>query len=104
MEQEQQPEIVEDFDREVYGWVPKNIPKVKWEVVSTTNEMNGSYPVITKKLVRACKYNSSYPSISVNIDLILKKSTPANATGPVPVIMEFGFLFPPGFRMPAAPV
>ncbi|HMH22874.1 MAG TPA: hypothetical protein VK563_13905, partial [Puia sp.] len=25
---------------------------------------------------------------------------PANVTGPVPVIMEFGFVFPPGFRFP----
>src|SRR5262245_3787424 len=28
-------EIVEDFDREVYGRVPKDAPKVKWEVTST---------------------------------------------------------------------
>jgi hypothetical protein len=30
-------------------------------------------------------------------------TTPANATGPVPVIMEFGFVFPPGFRLPPPP-
>ena len=30
------PEIVEDFDREIYGRVPPNIPAVKWELVSTT--------------------------------------------------------------------
>ena len=29
---ERRPEIVEDFDREVYGRVPKDTPKVKWEV------------------------------------------------------------------------
>src|SRR5215470_12280272 len=33
------PEIVEDFEREVYGRVPKNTPKVKWEVVKDTVEM-----------------------------------------------------------------
>ncbi len=33
--------------------------------------------------------NSSYPQIAVDIQLAL--TTPANATGPVPVIMEFGF-------------
>src|SRR4029079_840019 len=42
--------------------------------------------------------NSGYPSISVNIDLTL--STPADSKRSVPVIMEFGFLFPPGFRLP----
>ena len=30
------PEIVEDFDREIYGRVPKDVPSVKWEVTKTT--------------------------------------------------------------------
>jgi hypothetical protein len=89
------PEIVEDFDREIYGRIPKNTPKVNWEVVSTINEKNGDVPVITKKLVGHVD-NSSYPFIKVNIDLTL--TTPANATKPVPVIMEFGFVFPAGSR------
>ena len=29
---QRRPEIVEVFDREIYGRVPKNVPKVKWEV------------------------------------------------------------------------
>src|SRR5262245_2381577 len=32
------PEIVEDFDREVYGRVPKLTPAVTWFVTATTNE------------------------------------------------------------------
>lgn len=80
-------EIADDFDREILGRTPVNQPKVTWEVVSTTHEMNGSFPVITKKLLGHVD-NSSYPAIKVDIDL--KLSTPANATGPVPVIMEFG--------------
>lgn len=95
--QKRRPEIVEDFDREVYGRTPKNIPKVNWEVVSTTNEMNGNFPVITKKLLGHVD-NSSYPQIKVDIQLTL--STPAGAKAPVPVIMEFGFMFPPGFIPP----
>ena len=82
------PEIVEDFDREIYGRVPANLPKVTWEVVSTTPEKNGDVPVITKRLLGHVD-NSSYPAIKVDIDLTL--TTPANAKGPVPVIMEFGF-------------
>jgi hypothetical protein len=84
---QRRPEIVELFDREIYGRVPKNVPKVKWEVASTKNEMNGGVPVITKELVGHVD-NSSYPAISVDIKVSL--STPANAKGPVPVIMEFG--------------
>jgi hypothetical protein len=82
------PEIVEDFDREVYGRAPKVTPKVTWEVTSTVREMNGDVPVITKKLLGHVD-NASYPAIHVDIQLTL--STPANALGPVPVIMELSF-------------
>jgi hypothetical protein len=83
---QRRPEIVELFDREIYGRVPKNVPKVKWEVRSTTNEMNGDVTVITKELAGHVD-NSSYPEIAIDIKVSL--STPANAKGPVPVIMEF---------------
>jgi hypothetical protein len=94
---QRRPEIVEDFDREVYGRIPKNVPKVTWEIINTTKDMNGTYPIITKKLVGHVD-NSSYPQIKVDIQLSL--STPAQAKGPVPIIMEFGFNFPPGFTPP----
>jgi hypothetical protein len=84
---QRRPEIVEDFDREIYGRIPENIPKVNWEVVSTGKELNGEIPVITKKLIGHVD-NSTYPLIQVDIQLTL--ATPANASGPVPVIMEFG--------------
>ncbi len=88
--QQRRPEIVEDFDREVYGRVPKNAPKVTWEITSVTRTNNGAIPVITKQLTGHVD-NSAYPLISVNIQLTL--TTPANATGPVPVMLEFGFDF-----------
>jgi hypothetical protein len=98
--EQRRPEIVEDFDREVYGRMPKVTPKVKWEVISTTPEMNGELAIITKQLVGHVD-NASYPQVIVDIKLTL--STPAGAHGPVPVIMEFGggFRFPPG-RGPTA--
>jgi len=85
---QRRPEIVEEFDREVYGRVPKNTPKVSWEVTGTTQEKGRDVPVITKHLVGHVD-NSSYPAIAINIDLTL--TTPAAAQGPVPVMMEFGF-------------
>jgi hypothetical protein len=96
--EKRRPEIVELFDREVYGRLPKNVPGVKWELVKTSNDTVSKILVITKKLLGHVD-NSSYPSITVNIDLTLV--TPANAKGPVPVIMEFGFAFPAGMRFPA---
>lgn len=90
---QRRPEIVEDFDREVYGRVPPNVPKVTWEVTGTTEETDANIPVVTKKLVGHVD-NSSYPAITVDIQLTL--TTPARATGPVPVMMEFGFVWPGG--------
>ena len=95
-------EIKELFDREVYGRVPRNMPAVRWEVVSSEKGLpagGGGFgggggaqpasdiPVITKQLVGHVD-NSSYPAITVNIGLTLV--TPANATGPVPIVMQFG--------------
>ncbi len=50
---QRRPEIVEDFDREVLGRVPKNVPKVTWTVTQTVHEKVGAYPVIGKQLVGA---------------------------------------------------
>ena len=88
--QHRRPEIVEDFDREIYGRVPTNTPGVNWEVTSTVKTNNGDVPVITKQHAGHVD-NSSFTNISVNIDVTL--TTPANATGPVPVMMQFGFNF-----------
>jgi putative membrane-bound dehydrogenase-like protein len=86
--QQRRPEIVEDFDREVYGRVPRDTPQVKWEVTATEKQTVGDVPVVTKRLVGHVD-NSSYPLITVDIQLTL--TTPEKATGPVPVMMEFGF-------------
>ena len=92
--------IKELFDREMYGRVPKTMPAVKWDVVSSEKglAMSGGFggaapqpvsdvPVITKQLIGRVD-NSSYPAITVNIGMTLV--TPANATGPVPIVMQFG--------------
>jgi hypothetical protein len=85
--EQRRPEIVEDFDREIYGRVPKVTPAVKWEVTKTTDETVGEVPVVTKQLVGHVD-NSAYPQITVDIQASV--TTPAKAAGPVPVIMELG--------------
>lgn len=87
------PEIVEEFDREVYGRVPATVPKVTWEVTATTAEKVGDCAVTVKKLVGHVD-NSACPAITVDIQATL--TTPTAASGPVPVMMEFGFGPRPG--------
>jgi hypothetical protein len=98
--QKRRPEIVEYFDREIYGRVPQHVPGVTWEIVSVKNDVMEDIPVFVKKLSGHVD-NSSYPSIKVDIELTL--TIPANATAPVPMVMEFGFIFPPGFKFPEPP-
>jgi len=84
---QRRPEIVEDMEKEVYGRLPKNIPAVKWSVDISEREYVGFTPVIAKKLTGHVD-NSQCPLIDVNISMVLV--LPANATGPVPVLMMFG--------------
>jgi lysophospholipase L1-like esterase len=84
--QERRPEIVEDFEREVVGRVPSDVPKVTWTVTSTINAKAGVFPVIEKRMVGHVD-NSLCPSMSVDIQMTLV--TPGNANGPVPVMMMF---------------
>jgi hypothetical protein len=95
------PQIEEMFDREIYGRVPAHTPKVTWELTGTKNAMIGEFPVITRSLTGHVD-NSAYPLISVNIELEL--TIPADAKGPVPVILEFGFIGPFPTRPGAPPI
>jgi (4-O-methyl)-D-glucuronate---lignin esterase len=92
------PEIVEYFDAEVYGRVPKNVPKVTWEPADADDGRGGprgfggrgpapTVPTVTKRFVGKVD-NAACPAITVNIQLQLV--VPANAKGPVPVMMDFG--------------
>jgi radical SAM superfamily enzyme YgiQ (UPF0313 family) len=83
-------EIVEVFDREIYGRIPKDFnPKITWEVIRPErNIMGGSGRPIFTKTISGSVDMSSYPLIpSINMQFVI--STPAGARGPVPVILKF---------------
>jgi hypothetical protein len=98
--QQRRPEIVELFDREVYGRAPKDLPKVTWEVSGTSGGSRGDVPVVTKRLLGHVD-NSAYPQVVVDIQLTL--TTPANAAGPVPVMLLLSAGAPAGGRAGAPP-
>jgi hypothetical protein len=84
---QRRPEIIELFDREVFGRVPKGAPKVRWVVARTEEFTVGGRPVVGKELVGKVD-NTSYPAIAVDIQMIVV--TPAGAARPVPLMMMFG--------------
>ena len=112
---QRRPEIVEDFEREVYGRIPKHVPKVTWEVTRTAEGKVGSHAVMGKQLLGHVD-NSADSDIQVDIQMTLV--VPAERKAPVPVMMMFGgrtipeIAFPPpvfpgrggrGGRMPFTP-
>src|SRR5207253_7921962 len=60
---QRRPEIVEDFEREVYGRVPASVPKVTWTVTERATAMIGEHAVTSEKLTGHVD-NSSYPLIN----------------------------------------
>ncbi len=81
------PQLVRAFEQDVYGEIPKNVPKVTWKVVAVDHEYVGGRPVIAKKILGHVD-NSAYPLIPVTIRMTLV--TPADAKKPVPVLIMFG--------------
>jgi len=96
---QRRPEIAEDYEREIYGRIPKNVPKVIWSVKVIDREFifPGFIPVVAKQIIGHVD-NSEYPLINVDIKMILV--VPMNVKGPVPVLMMFGF---PSFPAAAQP-
>jgi hypothetical protein len=85
------PELVEMYDREIYGRLPKDMPGVTWSVKESKDDVVGGKPVQFRKLVGHVD-NSAYPL--VNVDIEVELTTPKDSKG-VPVIVEF---FPFEFR------
>jgi hypothetical protein len=94
---QRRPELIEDFEREVYGRVPTNVPKVTWQTKVTDKEFIGFTQVVAKQLIGKVD-NSAYPLINVNIQMTLV--LPANAKKPVPLMMMFA---PSALPAPAQP-
>lgn len=98
---QRRPEIIDAFDKEVYGRLPESIPGVRWEVVAVQDTLVGNLPIREKKL-KGVVDNSSYPSMKVEIEFLL--ATPLEAKAPVPVVMEFGWIRNPFARGPVQPI
>jgi hypothetical protein len=81
-------EIVEQIEREIYGRVPKNVPPVTWTVAATVDGESGGIATVTKTLTGNVD-NSAFPKITVAIQASF--TVPKQATGRVPLMLQFGF-------------
>jgi hypothetical protein len=91
---QRRPEILEDFEREVLGRVPRDVPHVTWTLVSTMPMTVGTRAAIGKQL------NGHVDGLPVPVDIRMTLVVPADARSRVPVMMMFGSgsLTPPAGR------
>ncbi|MGA7713531.1 MAG: hypothetical protein WCA81_16645 [Rhizomicrobium sp.] len=78
------PELVQLFDREVYGRVPARTPKVHWEILGASQTTIGSVKAVTEHLLGHVD-SSAFPSITVDIQMDL--TLPAAVSKPAPVMI-----------------
>lgn len=84
---QRRPQIVADFESEVYGRIPVVTPAVRWTALVSEKE------TISMRAVTATQFvghvdNSLYPGVSVDIDMTLLLPTDADRH-PVPVLIMF---------------
>ena len=76
-------EIVKAYEEDVYGRVPANAPKVRWDVASTDPAARAG--AILRRVVGTIGTAADGPKINLNV------YTPADAARPVPVILLVNF-------------
>jgi hypothetical protein len=92
--QRRRPELIALYQSEIYGRVPATAPAVTWETVSTTpGEFNGL--AVRKHLVGRFGPDANGPKVNVVLHV------PAQAKGPVPLLVHLLFSQPPGLKPPA---
>ena len=94
---ERRPQIIEAFEREVYGRVPAGAPAVEWRIAASETERVGSVPVTASRVIGHLD-NSAYAAITVDIPMMLVK--PTRHEGRMPVLI----MFVPGAPAFPAPV
>jgi len=92
------PQIVEAFDREIFGRAPKVTPKVAWVVTGTKTDSIGGIAAVTRRFDGRVD-NSADPAVKVDIDMAV--TLPVGVKGKVPVIIQLGAVNPQPF--PGAP-
>jgi hypothetical protein len=86
------PQLVAAFEQDVYGRIPRAVPKVTWTVTARGHARLGGHPVLYRRL-NGTVDNHAYPLISVHIPVTLV--LPAHGHHPVPVLIMFTYGAPP---------
>ncbi|MDP3071691.1 MAG: acetylxylan esterase [Opitutaceae bacterium] len=91
------PELIALYETEIFGRVPATAPRVSFEVVSAqAGALEGA--AVRKHIVVRFSPQAGTGAGDVKVDVVLL--LPANARGPVPVLLHALFGYPPGLEPP----
>ena len=79
-------EIIEDFEREIYGRIPRHVPRISWSVTASDTGRLGGRRVVARQVTGHVD-NTAYPLIDVNIAMTVV--LPVEAAESVPVMIMF---------------
>ena len=96
-EQERRMELLQSIETEMYGTIPKHIPKVSWSILTSKDTLIGNILVEEQHLLGVVD-NAQYPELSVEIEVLLgiPKTQDTIAT---PVVIQLGFIHSPFYRI-----
>lgn len=94
---ERRPELVELFEREVYGRVPAAIPSVRWQIDTEDRENIGGRPVQAQQLIG---HVGSQAASGIAVDIKATLVLPTNVKALVPVLIMFA---PARYPAPSQP-
>jgi cephalosporin-C deacetylase-like acetyl esterase/lysophospholipase L1-like esterase len=79
-------EILEHFEREIYGRIPQNVPRISWRIDEEKKGTIAGVETVSKSLVGHVD-NSAAPAIDVDIRATF--TVPAETDRPVPMLILF---------------
>ncbi len=95
--EQRRPELINLFEREVYGRIPSGVPGVTWRVEATDREYFGGRAVMAQQIVGHVD-NRAAPGITVDIRATLL--LPAGARAAAPLLVMFA---PARYPSPSQP-
>jgi hypothetical protein len=87
--QKRRPQLAAALENDVYGHIPKAVPKVAWHVTARGRGTLGGYPIHYERLIGRVD-NSAYPQMDVDIPVTLVTPAPTKRRR-VPVLIMFWF-------------
>lgn len=88
---QRRPELIEKFEREVYGRVPDDLPPVEWAIDAPVRDVVAGIPVMRQQVTGVVRPLGA-PSFESTVEsrIPLEITWPADANN-VPVVLELGF-------------